>query len=172
LTSEILDRIVKKYILNRTKHDKLTYNPIPEEFVQQAIITHLKKLGWSRNEQTKDLHEKGVDIRVTNNKYNRNWLIECKGDARNAKSPNSSKQASFHHVFGQIIKRMKTNEKLGYRYGSKYGVGFPASFKELVIKNLPYSVCFKLSLTVFIVYKNGKVDEFNYKLLKKEQTSL
>jgi len=154
------------------KIDKLKYKIIPEEFVQKCIIIHLKKLGWNRNVETKELHEKGVDIRLTNNNYNRSWLIECKGDAKNAKSPNSSKQSSFHHVFGQIIKRMKTNGKLGYRYGNKYGVGFPVSFKDLVIKNLPYNVCYKLSLTVSIVNKDGKVDELDYKVLKKAQTNL
>lgn len=64
---------------------------------------------------------------------------------------------------------MRTDGKLGYRYGHKYGVGLPVSFKKLIIERLPYSVCYKLTLFVFIVDSKGKVEEFDWKKLRKLQ---
>jgi hypothetical protein len=145
---------------------KTTRVPIYEEFVQSCIVEHLKSKKLTRNVRVAKLHSVGIDIQSTHQKYNRDWIIECKGDSLNAASPGSSRQGSFHHVFGQIIKRMHSKGKLGYRYKNKYGVGLLASFRTLVIKNVPYDVCFKLTLSIFLVNAKGEVEELDYKKLR------
>jgi hypothetical protein len=140
---------------------------ITEDYVQDNIVKYLCKNKWGRNPEIKKGHAHGVDIKVTNNSYGRDWLIECKGDAsKKAKRPSSSREGSFNHVFGQIITRMKTKGNRGYKYGNKYSIGFPSSFRALVLKRLPYNVCYKLTLSVFIVTGDGKVEYYDWKKLK------
>ncbi len=140
---------------------------LTEKFVQNSIIEYLFHKGWSRNLRSKGKKEHGVDIKVRNNKVSRYWLIECKGDAsKNAKYPRSHREVCFNLALGQIITRMKTDGKRGYKYRYKYGVGFPTSFEDLIVRRLPYDVCDKLNLYAFFVDDFGKVKEYNWQKLK------
>lgn len=143
---------------------------LEEPFVQQSIVKHLSLKGWSRNLTSRGLNEHGVDIKVKNNKVSRYWLIETKGDPSiKVKSPYGSRISTFHSALGQIITRMHTDRKRGYKYGYKYGIGFPVSFKEMVLKKLPYDTCDKLNLYVFFVNKRGDVEEYNHEGIKRIQ---
>jgi len=139
---------------------------LTHKFIQDSIVEYLFRKGWSRNLRSKTEKEKGVDIKVRHNKYARYWLIEVKGESENAKNPYSSLESSFYHALGQIISRMWTKRKRGYKYGYKYGVGYPNTFKNKVIKNLPYDVCDKLNLYVFLVDKQKKIELLNWRKLK------
>ena len=144
--------------------------PLSEEFVQNKIIEFLSRDGWSRNLRAKELHEHGVDIKVRHNKYARYWLIECKGDAsKSAKYPDSHRVNSFTFALGQIVTRMKSHGKRRYKYGYKFGVGFPASYRDLVINRLPYNVADNLNLYVFLVSGNGSVHMLDWRALRKLQ---
>ena len=66
---------------------------------------------------------------------------------------------------------MKSDGKRGYKYRYKYGVGYPTSFKDLVIRRLPFDVCDKLNLYVFLIDENKKVELCDWKRLKIEQVS-
>lgn len=145
---------------------------ISEKFIQNSIIEHLFRKGWSRNLRAKGLDEHGVDIKVRHNRYARYWLIECKGDAsKTAKKPRSHREVSFTLALGQIITRMKSDGQRGYKYGYKYGVGFPEWFRDPVIRRLPYNVADRLNLFVFFVTEDGSVDMLDWRKLKKLQTA-
>lgn len=140
---------------------------LSEKFVQDAIIEYLFRKGWSRNLRAKGLKEHGVDIKVRNNKYARYWLIEVKGDASaKAKYPRSHIEVNFNLALGQIITRMHSDGARGYKYRYKYGVGFPTSFKSVVIRRLPYDVCDKLNLHVFFVDSSGKVELYDWRKIR------
>jgi len=144
---------------------------LTEKFVQDSIIEHLFRKGWSRNLRSKGLDEHGVDIKVRNNKFSRYWLIECKGDAsKTAKYPRSHREVCFNLALGQIITRMKSGGKRGYKYGYKYGVGFTAAFRDLVVRRLPSNVADKLNLYVFLVSEDGKVEVLDWKKLRTIQS--
>jgi hypothetical protein len=143
---------------------------LSEKFVQDSIVEYLFRKGWSRNLRKKTEKEKGVDIKVRHNKYARYWLIETKGESKNAKNPYSSLESNFYHALGQIISRMWTRGKRGYKYGYKYGVGYPCSLRNKVMKNLPYDVCDKLNLYVFLVDSQKKVELLDWKKLKDIQS--
>lgn len=134
---------------------------LAESFVQKSIIEYLFRKGWSRNLRSKNGKEHGVDIKVRHNRYARYWLIEVKGERH--------LESNFYHSLGQIISRMKTKRKKGYKYGYKYGVGFAVSFRNKIIKNLPYDVCDKLNLYVFLVDKKRKIELIDWKKLKELQ---
>lgn len=122
--------------------------------------------------RSKTEKEHGVDIKVRNNKYSRYWLIEVKGDAsKEAKYPRSHREVNFNLALGQIITRMKSDGVRGYKYRYKYGVGFPESFKEIVLRRLPFDVCDKLNLYVFFADKIGKVNCYDWTKLKALQNN-
>lgn len=143
---------------------------LSEKFVQDSIIEHLFHKGWSRNLRSKSVDEHGVDIKVRNNNFARYWLVECKGDAsKTAKYPRSHREVCFNLALGQIVTRMKSSGKRGYKYGYKYGVGFPASFRDLVMRRLPFNVADRLNLYIFLVGVGGKVELLDWKKLKAVQ---
>ncbi len=143
---------------------------LTEGFVQERTIDYLTKNGWSTSLRSKTLREHGVDIKVRNDKFSRYWLIEVKGDASpKAKHPSSHREVNFNLALGQIITRMKTGGTRSYKYRYKYGVSYPKSFKDVVVRRLPYDVCDKLNLYVFFVDENGEVEMLGWKDLKKLQ---
>lgn len=143
---------------------------LTEDFVQEQIIKHLTSNGWSTSLKSKTLKEHGVDIKVRNDKFSRYWLIEVKGDASpTAKYPKSHREVNFNLAVGQIVTRMQTTGARAYKYRYKYGIGYPASFKDLVMRRLPYDVCDKLNLYVFLVDENGAVEMIGWRDLKKVQ---
>lgn len=146
---------------------------LTEDFVQKQIIQYLIKNGWNTSLKSKNLKEHGVDIKVRNDKFSRYWLIEVKGNASpNAKFPKSHREVHFNLALGQIITRMQTNGVRAYKYRYKYGIGYPESFKNLVLRRLPYDVCDKLNLYIFFVNEKGTVEMLTWKDLKKSQNSL
>lgn len=146
---------------------------LTENFVQDKIIDYLTNNGWSKCLKSKSLKEHGVDIKVRNNKVSRYWLIECKGDASpTAKYPKSHREVNFNLALGQIINRMQTAGTRAYKYRYKYGVGYPSSFKEIVLRRLSYDVCDKLNLYVFFVNEVGKVDLYDWRNIRDYQKKL
>lgn len=140
---------------------------ITEAFVQASLIKYLEMKGWSKSLKSAALCEKGVDIRVCNNKFSRYWLIEAKGDPSvKVINPSGSKSSSFNSAVGQIITRMHRNGVRGYKYGYKYGIAFPTSFKSMVIRKMSFDVMDKLNLYMFFIDDIGTVEEINWKKLK------
>jgi len=146
--------------------------PLLEKFVRDAIINYLSRIKWGRNLRVRGIDEHGVDISVWHNRYQRRWLIEAKGDSKaKIKAPRSRQEVNFNIVLGQILTRMKVEKgKKYYKYTRKYGIGFPGSYYEIVIRRLPWAVCDVLNLFVFFVDAGGKVNCLDWKDLKKIQT--
>ena len=143
---------------------------LTENFVQEIIVEYLRSQGWGKSLKAKGLKEHGVDIKVRNDKFARYWLIEVKGDASpRAKYPKSHREVNFNLALGQIITRMQSSGARGYKYGYKYGVGYPASFRDLIVRRLPFNVCDKLNLYVFLVDEEGMVELLDWKALKQIQ---
>ena len=146
---------------------------ITEDFIQKSVVFYLKEKGWNTSLQNAELWEQGVDIKVRNDKFSRYWLNEAKGDPSiKVKSPTGSMSSSFNSAVGQIITRMHSKGKRGYKYRYKYGVAFPASFKNMVLRKIPFDVMDKLNLYVFFVNRKGVVEEISWNNLKKHKTKI
>ena len=140
---------------------------ITEDFVQKSVVEYLKVQGWSTSLRNAELWEQGVDIKVRNDKFSRFWLIEAKGDPSvKVKSPLGSISSSFNSAVGQIITRMHTNGKRGYKYRYKYGIAFPISFRKMVLRKIPFDVMDKLNLYIFFVDKEGNVEQLSWVQMK------
>lgn len=138
---------------------------LDEKFVRRAVIKWLSRQGYDRHLREKETSEHGVDISVRHNKYVRYFFVEIKGDAnpRSYKFPESGKEVNFVYALGQILSRMKGKAR------NKYAVGFPQSYRSKVLKRLPWIVCKKLNLNVLLVSENGKVENIDWKTLRKAQ---
>ena len=135
--------------------------------MQKSVIAYLKKSGWSTSLTNPELWERGVDIKVRNDKFSRYWLIEAKGDPSiKVKSPSGSQSSCINSALGQILTRMHRTGKRGYKYGYKYGVAFPASFRGMVLRKIPFDVMDKLNLYLFFVDRTGKVEIIDWKEMR------
>jgi len=149
---------------------KIARKIISEEFVQKSVKKFLSGEGFgSENVKITDLREKGVDIKVQKIRPKPcGWyyLVECKGDPKEkVKFPSGSMSSSLNSALGQIISRMHTDRRALYG-GYNYGVAFPESFKKISLKKIPYYVCNRLRLSIFLVNNKGQVEKYNHRKLK------
>lgn len=146
---------------------------ITEDFVQSSLIKYLEQNGWSKSLKSAELWEHGVDIKVRNNKFSRYWLIEAKGDpSATVKSPGGSRSSGFNSALGQIITRMHRAGRRVYKYGYKYGIAFPTSYRSMILKKIPFDVMDKLNLYLFFVDHKGVVEEIDWKKMMKIKPTL
>lgn len=147
-----------------------SYKLLREQFVKKSVLKYLDKYGFKdTKDKITDLREKGVDIKVKKLKprpYGRYWFIECKGDPSKAvKYPSGWRSSATNSALGQIISRMHTSRKSLYG-GYNYGVAFPCSFKDKVLKKIPYYVCNRLRLSIFLVNQKGEVEKYDHRKMK------
>lgn len=138
---------------------------ISEKFVEERILKYLDKKGWNYNIKTKDLHERGCDIIVTDsrNKFKaRRFFIECKGKSY-AKSSRAIADTNFLFALGQVVTRMKVIARHAY----KYGLGLHEGSAKIALRRIPWQVARHLCLYIFSVDDQGNVTEFSPKDFKK-----
>ncbi|OHA70055.1 MAG: hypothetical protein A3D64_02185 [Candidatus Wildermuthbacteria bacterium RIFCSPHIGHO2_02_FULL_49_9] len=143
---------------------------ISEDFVQESVRKFLSNSGFGDEDvATTGLREHGVDIKVKKMRPNPiGWyyLVECKGDPKEGvKSPGGSRSSSLNSALGQIISRMHTRRKSPYG-GYNYGVAFPKSFEKIALDKIPYYVCNKLRMSIFLVNQKGQVEKYDHRRLK------
>lgn len=157
--------------LTMTMQTKTTL--LKEQFVKKAVLRYLAKDGFGDpRKRITDLRERGVDIKVQKLRPRRiGWyyLVECKGDpSESVKHPGGWRSSATNSALGQIISRMHTNRKSHYG-GYNYGVAFPDSFKAKALKTIPFYVCNRLRLSIFLVDSKGNVERYDHRKLKKIQ---
>ncbi len=146
------------------------YKLLEEQFVKKAVLKYLDKCGFGDpKERITDLRERGVDIKVKKLRpkpFGRYYLVECKGDpSEKVKHPSGWRSSATNSALGQIISRMHTSRKSRYG-GYNFGVAFPYSFKDKVLKKIPYYVCNRLRLSIFLVNQKGEVEKYDHRTLK------
>ncbi|MDO8430182.1 MAG: hypothetical protein Q7S73_02345 [bacterium] len=148
---------------------KINYKLLSELFVQKAVRKYLKKEDFGKDLTNTELKEHGVDIKVKHKDCGWYYLVECKGDpSANVKSMGGSRSSSLNSALGQIISRMHTHRKSLYG-GYNYGVAFPKSFEKIALNKIPFYVCNRLRLSIFIVDNNGGVEKYDHRKLRKIQ---
>lgn len=135
---------------------------LSEKFVKQSIIKWLFRNGWGRNLEAGELRDKGVDIKVRNNKFSRYFLIETKGESK----IRQGQEVAFIYSLGQIMTRMKAGGSTRYYYG----LGLPESSAKIAIRRVPWQVAKKLLLYIFSVTPDGKVKQYTWQDLKRLQS--
>ena len=149
---------------------KKSYRLLKEQFVKRHVLKYLDKFGFGDSKiKITDLRERGVDIKVKKLRprpIGWYYLVECKGDpSKKVKHPSGWRSSATNSALGQIISRMHTSRKSPYG-GYNYGVAFPYSFKDKVLKKIPFYVCNRLRLSIFLVNQKGEVEKYNHRKLK------
>lgn len=140
-------------------------NNITEKFVEKCILKHIAQKGWDHNIKTKDLHEHGCDIVVTNsrNKHKATrFLIECKSKSY-AKHARAVNETQWLYALGQIITRMSVVARHAY----KYGLGLPEISAKTALRRIPWQAARHLCLYIFSVDDKGNVTEYSPRDFKK-----
>lgn len=142
--------------------------PLSERDVQLSVLDYLYKTGWGTNPHIKQSNEKGVDIRVQNNKAkSRYFFIETKGESK-SKSARSVSEVAFVYSLGQLVTRMKV---VNARYAYQYGLGLPKKSANIAIRRIPWQFAKKVCLHIFSVDSNKKVTDYSWQDMKKKQTN-
>jgi len=138
---------------------------ITEKFVEAKILGHLDAKGWNHNVITRELHEHGCDIIVTQTtNLGCRFYIECKGKSY-AKSARSVHETIWLFALGQIITRMNVVARHAY----KYGLGLPEVSAKKALRRIPWQAARHLCLYIFSVDDSGEVTEFSPKDFRKFQ---
>lgn len=140
--------------------------PLTERQVQLAVLEHLYKVGWGTRPHVKQTNEKGVDIRVQNDKRpSRYFFIETKGGST-AKSARAMLETAFVYSLGQLVTRMKVVDA---RYSYQYGLGLPEKSAKIALRRIPWQFARKMCLHIFSVQQDGKVNQYKPADIKKHQ---
>ena len=150
------------------KESKVRYSKeikkMDEEFVKDSIIMWLSSKGFGRNLKFSRLYEKGVDIKVKNNKSHQYFLIETKGQGKT----NQINYSYFLNSLGQIITRMSVKKTTVY----KYGLGLPYTIAKIALRRIPWQVAKNLNLYILSVNESRNVTEYSWKQLKNQKSNL
>jgi len=140
---------------------------LSEREVQLAVLEHLYKTGWGTRPYIKQKNEKGVDIRVQNDKvHSRYFFVETKGES-SSKSAKSVSEVAFVYSLGQLVTRMSVVDA---RYAYNYGLGLPEVSAKIAIRRTPWQFARKVCLYIFSVNRDLKVKQYSWQDLKKIQS--
>lgn len=132
-----------------------------ERNVRRAVIRWLARQGYARNLREKETAERGVDIQVRHNQYPRYFRLEIKGEpGRTTRYAGSLRSAYVVQALGQLVTRMGT----AARY--RYGLGFPETYRSVILRRLPWRFCKAANLCVLLVSATGKVSCVTWRELR------
>lgn len=131
---------------------------LTEEFIKNSIVTWLNKENYIVLD-LKTLLGHGADIRAKKAKSANYFIIEAKGD-----SSDKGRQVAFVSALGEIVQRIKHERH--YRYA----VAFPETYRQLVMKRVPWVSSKRLGVEFLFVSEKGKVDRITWRELKEQQT--
>lgn len=134
---------------------------ITEKFVKKSVKEYLEENNWSTRYQEADKYEKGVDIIVVNDKAERYFFIEAKGESD---KPHVNTN-SVIFALGQIVTRMKVIAKHAYLYG----VAYPEPLAKDALRKVPYQFAKEIGFYIFSVDEEGQVKKYDWKHLRKHQ---
>ena len=131
-----------------------------------AILDYLYRNGWSTKPHIKQTNEKGVDIRVQNDKvHSRYFFIETKGES-GSKNASSISENAFVYSLGQLVTRMKVVEA---KYAYNYGLGLPEKSAKISLRRIPWQFAKAVCLHIFSVDRDKKTTQYSWQDLKKVQ---
>lgn len=117
---------------------------------------HLDLKGWGVIGEVKKRGESGPDIEAVKRYESRHLIVEVKGEIKNP----ANRSMGLRTLLGQIISRMKKRNPYWI-----YGIGLPAE-QYSVLKKIARGMedmWKRMKLKVYLVHKNRKVEEKNWK---------
>ncbi len=132
---------------------------ITEDFVKSSIKKYLQEKGWSNRYHEAPLSGRGADIIVKNDKAERWYFIEAKGESEK-RGVNTN---NIIFALGQICSRMKVIASNAYLYG----IALPQPLALKAIIKILHKFVKHNTLKVLSVDKNGNVEEYSGAKIKR-----
>lgn len=130
---------------------------LTEEFVKSRVLEWLGKHDYVIT-SVRTLSEHGVDIRAKKARSGLIYVIECKGEPKH--NPRY-RYPILVSALGEIIQRVTRKKYV------KHAIALPFTYKELILRRIPWMACKRLSLEVLLVNQEGLVIRLNWQDLKK-----
>jgi hypothetical protein len=134
---------------------------LTEDRVKNAVIVKLASMQYVPH-TIRSISEHGVDITARHQRYGRFFLVEVKGDpSESVKSPKSGREVRFLLCLGQLITRIQPAR------GYYYGLAFPSTYRDMVMRRLHSSLLKKLQIHLFFVDARLSVEHLTWRDLPK-----
>ena len=133
---------------------------LTEDHVKNAVIAKLVSMHYPpRN--IRSLAEHGVDITARHERYARYFLVEVKGEPSDGvKNAKSGREVRFLQALGQLITRIQPER------GYYYGLAFPSSYRDLVLRLLHPELLKRLQIHLFFVNDRRRVEHLIWRDLR------
>ena len=133
--------------------------PLTEDRVRNAVIAKLASMHYLPR-AIRSMSEHGVDIIARHQRYGRYFLVEAKGDPSDAvKSTRAGREVRFLQGLGQLITRIQPER------GYYYGLAFPSSYREIVMRRLQPALLKRLKVHLFFVDNRLRVEHLTWRNL-------
>ena len=145
-------------------HERIMDEPAVREAVARFLSAKRRGDSWHMVGY-KEGRRHGPDLVFT--RHGHEFIVEAKGDpGKLNKNPDSGREVAFTQALGEIVTRMDRLQ------ASQYGVAFPASFREKVLRRIPWKAAKTLRLSVFLVKTDGEVKQYTPRDLRGYQSGL
>nr|WP_276976608.1 hypothetical protein [Ferrimicrobium acidiphilum] len=132
------------------------------EAIARWLTTKRRGEGWQLRGY-KEGKRHGPDLVFE--RHGHEFIIEAKGDpSKENKHPSSGQEVAFTQALGEIVTRMDRLQ------ASQYGVAFPASYRDKVLRRIPWKAAKTLRLSVFLVTSVEDVEQFTARDLRRHQS--
>ncbi|OLD63847.1 MAG: hypothetical protein AUI47_08210 [Acidobacteria bacterium 13_1_40CM_2_68_5] len=132
---------------------------LTEDWVRNAVVTKLASMKY-RPHAIKSRSEHGVDIKARHERFSRYFLVEVKGEPSDGvKSASAGREVRFLQGLGQLITRIQPER------GYYYGLAFPTSYRDTVIRRLRPALLKLLKVHLFFVDDRHRVEHLTWREL-------
>jgi|SRR2546426_3786900 len=132
---------------------------LTEDWVRNAVVTKLASMKY-RPHAIKSRSEHGVDIKARHERFSRYFLVEVKGEPSDGvKSASAGREVRFLQGLGQLITRIQPER------GYYYGLAFPTSYRDTVIRRLHPALLKLLKVHLFFVDDRHRVEHLTWREL-------
>jgi len=133
--------------------------PLTEDRVRNAVVTKLASMKY-RPHAIKSRSEHGVDIKARHERFSRYFLVEVKGEPSDGvKSASAGREVRFLQGLGQLITRIQPER------GYYYGLAFPSSYRDTVLRRLHPALLKLLKAHLFFVDDRLRVEHLTWREL-------
>ena len=131
--------------------------PLTEDRVKNAVIAKPASMN-DLLRVIKSLSEHGVDITARHQRYGRYFLVEVKGDpSAGVRSAGAGREVRFLRGLGQLITRIHPDR------GYYYGLAFPSSYRDTVVRRLQPRLHKRLQIHLFFVDDRLRVEHLRWR---------
>ena len=135
---------------------------LTEEFVRNRVLEWLSKQGYGYFSRIRTLQEHGEDIKARRTGSNNYFIIEVKGEPES--NPVKMRHPTLVSALGELVQRVKAQRHF------RYAIALPETYRELVLRRMPWAAAKKIGFEFLLVSEEGKVSRLTWRDLQSMAT--